>query len=157
VTHEYQPTGRSHVHTAGVLLYWSRRDRARTVTVVGAVGLALAGAMAIFGLPAVDLHGPLHRLGIMDPLCGGTRAARLAAEGHLGEAWRYNPLGIFAVLAAGVAVSRLAVGVIVRRWLTVQVRWTPRLRRIAMGVAVLLLALLEIRQQGRAELLLQPY
>ena len=64
------------------------------------MGASIAVAMAIYGLPAVDLHPPLHRLGIMDPLCGGTRAARYAAQGRFEDAWTYNPLGIVAVYGA---------------------------------------------------------
>ena len=129
----------------------------RWMTILGATGLAAAGAMAAFGLPSIDLHGPLHRMGIMDPLCGGTRAARLTAQGHLLEAWRYNPLGIFATIGAAFAVARLVVGVAFRRWLYVRVAWTPRRIRLALAVLALATVALEIRQQGRADLLLRPY
>ncbi len=37
------------------------------------IGVGFAVAMAVFGLPPVDPHGPFHRFGIMDPLGGGTR------------------------------------------------------------------------------------
>ena len=136
---------------------WSKSDRVRVVTVLGVAGLVASVAMAVFGLPPVDLHGPLHRMGIMDPLCGGTRAARLTAQGHLPEAWRYNPLGILATVAAALAVARLAVGVVMRRWLNVRVAWTPRRIRLALAVLAIATVALEIRQQGRADLLLKPY
>ena len=61
---------------------WSDRDEHRPLATVALVGLALAGVMAIAGLPPVDLHGPLHRFGIMDPLCGMTRGVRAALRGH---------------------------------------------------------------------------
>ena len=140
-----------------VRLYWSRRDQLRAVTVIGLVGLTLAALMAAFGLPPIDLHGPLHRFGIMDPLCGGTRAARLTAQGDLAEAWRYNPLGIVAVVAAAVAATRLLVGLATRRWLNVQMGWTSRRARYVVTAVVVLLVVLEIRQQGRADLLLRPH
>lgn len=140
-----------------VRLSWSRHDELRVVTVIGLVGLGAAALMAVFGLPPVDLHGPLHRLGIMDPLCGGTRAARLTAQGHLAEAWRYNPLGILAVAAAALAAARLMIGLTTRRWLSLEVRWTPRVTLVALTTTIALLVLLEIRQQGRADLLLRPY
>lgn len=63
-----------------------RRDRHWWLTLLGGLALAIAAAMAIFELPPVDLHSPLHKIGIMDPLCGGTRAARYTAQGDLAEA-----------------------------------------------------------------------
>ena len=47
------------------------RDEHRWLTLLAVAGLAIALGMAVFGLPPVDLHGPLHRVGIMDPLCEG--------------------------------------------------------------------------------------
>jgi hypothetical protein len=93
----------------------------------------------------------------MDPLCGGTRAARLTAQGHLVEAWRYNPLGILATVAAAASLVRLTVGVSARRWLNFRLQWTPRRYRVAIAIVVVSLAALEIRQQGRADLLAKPY
>lgn len=142
---------------AAISIAWSSVDELRIVTVVGVLGLAAAVAMAVFGLPPVDLHGPLHRMGIMDPLCGGTRAARLTAQGDLAEAWKYNPLGILATVAAGAALARLAIGVLGRRWLNLHIAWTPRRIRIALALVVVATILLEVRQQGRADLLLKPY
>ena len=52
--------------------------------------MAIVAALALFGVPPVDLHGPLRRLGIMDPPCGGTRATRYTAHGQLVEALRHN-------------------------------------------------------------------
>lgn len=136
-----------------ITLTWGAADRFTSVTIVGVVGLALAVLMAVFGLPPVDLHGPLHRMGIMDPFCGGTRAARLTAQGNLTEAWRYNPLGIVATGAALLAALRLAIGLTTKRWLDARIAWTPRLRAVAIGITIALLVLLEIRQQGRSDLL----
>lgn len=143
--------------STAIHIAWSGSDELRIVTVIGVLGLVAALAMAIFGLPPVDLHGPLHRLGIMDPLCGGTRAARLTAQGNLAEAWKYNPLGILATLAAAAAMARLVIGVVGRRWLNVHIAWTPRRLRIAVTLLVVALVILEFRQQGRADLLLKPY
>jgi hypothetical protein len=132
----------------------ARRDQHWWVTILGVLALAMAAAMAIFGLPPVDLHSPLHKIGIMDPFCGGTRAARYAAQGNLGEAWRYNPLGILVVYGAGLAILRAAAGLFGRRWVTLTVNWTPGRRRWAFAVLIVLVALLEIRQQMRADLLM---
>jgi hypothetical protein len=151
--------GRSPTDRVGspLTLEWSPSDRMRVVTLLGVAGLVASVAMAVFGLPPVDLHGPLHRMGIMDPFCGGTRAARLTAHGQLLEAWRYNPLGILATVAAALAVARLGVGIALRRWLNVEIVWTPRRARLVLGVLVVATVALEIRQQGRADLLLKPY
>ena len=143
--------------TRVVTLAWGPTDRLNWVTIVGVVGLALAALMAVFGLPPVDLHGPVHRMGVMDPFCGGTRAARLTAQGDLAAAWRYNPLGVVATLAALLAALRLGIGFTTKRWLEVVIVWTPRLRAVAIGITVALLVLLEIRQQGRSDLLLRTY
>lgn len=129
-------------------------DRYRWISLAAAGLVAVAGAMAVFGLPPIDLHGPLHRYGIMDPLCGGTRAARLTALGRWGEAWRYNPLGILTVLAVTLLLLRGVVGRTTGRWAALRVTWTRRARWIAIVVAVILVVLLEVRQQGRAELLM---
>ena len=131
----------------------ARRDQHRWLTLVGVIVLAIAGAMAIFGLPPVDSHGPLHKLGIMDPFCGGTRAARYAAQGNFAEAWRYNPLSILVVYGAGLTILRAIVGLVGRRWVTFTANWTPGRRRWAIAILIALFALLEIRQQLRVDLL----
>jgi hypothetical protein len=110
--------------------------------------------MALFGLPPVDLHGPFHRFGIMDPLCGGTRAARYTAQAEWALAWKYNPLGILVVLGAAAVTVRTVVGALTRRWLTVQIHWTSTQRRAAILTMLALLVALEVRQQLRADLLI---
>lgn len=134
---------------------WERRDHHRLVTVVALIGFVAAAALGVWGLPPVDLHGPLHKVGIMDPLCGGTRAARYTIEGRLGEAWRYNPLGILSVLGAFVVTVRTLVGLSGRRWLNVTIAWTSHRRAYTTVIVVALLVMLEVRQQGRADLLMQ--
>jgi hypothetical protein len=100
-----------------------REDRHRrltvTATAIAAVGLLIAAALAAFGLPGGDVHPPLHYLGIMDPLCGGTRAARLTVQGDLAGAWTYNPLGIVVVLGAALVLIRTLLGAVGGRWLDV--------------------------------------
>ena len=139
------------------VLQWSERDRMPWVTAVGVAGAIAAVAMATFGLPSIDLHPPLHRLGIMDPLCGGTRAARLTMQGRLGAAWTYNPLGIIATVAAVLSVVRLIIGVGTRHWVDLRISWSPPARRLAFAVLVFAVIALEVRQQGRADLLTKPY
>lgn len=130
------------------------RDRYWWATAASVGLLAIAAAMATFGLPPIDLHGPNHWFGIMDPLCGGTRAARYTALGEWGLAWKYNPLGIVTVLLVAVLVLRAAVGLITRRWIAVDIYWTRRGRWVVGLILGLLLIALEIRQQGRADLLM---
>ncbi|WP_460888390.1 DUF2752 domain-containing protein [Promicromonospora xylanilytica] len=125
------------------------------MTAGAALSLTAAALLATFGLPPVDLHGPLHLVGIMDPFCGGTRAARYAAQGNLVEAWRYNPLSIVIVYGALAAVARAGVGLVTRRWLTLTARWTSARRRWVIVVALVLLVSLEVRQQLRADLLME--
>ena len=137
-----------------VRVRWTTRDEWHAISVVGVLGLIAAALLAARGLPSADLHGPLHSAGIMDPLCGGTRAARLTARGDLAGAWRYNPLGIAATLAAAAASLRLLAGHLTHRWISVEVAWTPRRIRVALLLAVLAIVLLEVRQQGRADLLM---
>ena len=133
---------------------WEATDGHVVVTVIGVGLLLTAVGMALFGLPPVDLHGVLHHFGIMDPLCGGTRAARYAAAGQWGEAWRYNPLGIVVVLAAVAISLRAVAGLLTARWLTVTVCWTPRRKAAVIAVLVSLTVALAVRQQLSAELLI---
>jgi hypothetical protein len=125
-------------------------DEHRWLTVLAMVGLGLAVGLALLGLPPVDLHGPLHRYGVMDPLCGGTRATRLTLRGDLAGALRYNPLGIVAVAGAVAVLARSVVGTATSRWVTVLVRK----RRLAFALLVLATLALGIRQQLRADLLM---
>jgi hypothetical protein len=100
---------------------WADRDRySRLAPIVLGCGLG-AIMLALFGLPPVDLHSPLHWLGIMDPLCGMTRAVRLFAGGDLVDAARYNPAVFALALAAGGILTRSAIGHARGRWLEISV------------------------------------
>lgn len=133
---------------------WAPVDRQRDWTVLAVLGTGTASAMALFGLPPLDLHGPLHYLGVMDPLCGGTRAARYTMLGRWDLAWRYNPLGLVAVLGAGLMVLRAGIGVVSRRWWTPVLGPTPGVRRLLLVALALGVVALEIRQQLLAPLLM---
>jgi hypothetical protein len=126
-----------------------RVDRHRGVTWMAVAGAGVGAAMALWGLPPVDLHGPLHYVGVMDPLCGGTRSVRYAFAGRWGEAWRYNPLGPFLVVGAVLVAARTALGVATGRWPTVTLAprwwvWAP---------AAVLVVALEVNQQVHSALL----
>ena len=114
-----------------------------------------AVVLRIIGVPPVDLHGPLHYLGVMDPLCGGTRATFLLLSGDLAGAARYNPI-VFPLAAVAVFVyARAVIGMTTRRWLDVRL---GRIARIATWTAlVIALLLLEVRQQLNADLLMQTW
>lgn len=141
-------------YTPWIRWSWQRGEHHPALTGMALAALAAASTMAVFGLPPVDLHGPLHHIGIMDPLCGGTRAAFYTARGDFALAWRYNPLGVLVVAGALVLVVRTAVGLITRRWLTMTLSWTRRRWWLATVTALLLLAALAVRQQLRADLLI---
>ena len=133
---------------------WEASDRHREWTVLAVLGTASAAVMALIGLPPLDLHGPLHYLGVMDPLCGGTRAARYTMLGRWDLAWHYNPLGLLAVLGAALTVLRAGIGAISRRWWTPVLALTPGVRRLLIVALVLGLVALEVRQQLLAPLLM---
>lgn len=60
------PLRRNQVRQRFVSLRWEPRDHHRWATALALVGLTIAAAMALFGLPPVDLHPPMHHLGIMN-------------------------------------------------------------------------------------------
>lgn len=123
-------------------------------TILAGIGLITVVAMAVFGLPPWDLHTPLHHAGIMDPLCGGTRAVRLAAMGDIRESLTYNPLGLLALLAFAALVMRAVVGLVTHRWYSIAIGWTRWRAWIASLIVIGLLVVLEIRQQSIAPLLM---
>lgn len=118
---------------------------------VGLLVLGIAGAawLRVLGLPGADLHGPLHRMGIMDPLCGGTRATYLLVRGDVIGAWSWNPL--VPLLAVGVlaVVVRTAIGHLAGRWANLHLP-----RRMWVSAVVLGFVVLEVNQQLQADRLI---
>ncbi|MEU0108457.1 DUF2752 domain-containing protein [Streptomyces sp. NPDC006251] len=98
----------------------------------------------------VDLHEPTHYAGIMAPTCGLTRSVVAVFRGDVAMAWRYNPAGLLVAAASVAMLARLVIGAAVGRWLVFRLR-PGRVGWIVLGLA---LVALEIRQQGRAELLM---
>ena len=133
-----------------VRIQLEREDRL-SASYRGVAALAVGSlGLRVFGLPPIDLHSPLHRAGIMDPLCGGTRAALAFAQGDIGLAWRYNPLvPLLALTIAGLLV-RWCGGRATGRWITVAVIN----RRAVVLVAVALVVALWVNQQAHAERLM---
>jgi len=129
------------------------RDRRPVLTVAAFVVLWGATALAVFGIPTIDVHGPLHAAGIMDPLCGATRSVRLAAIGNLNRAIEYNPVGPTIIMVSLLVVVRAVAGRVSGKWVSISVHD----RRPFYWLAAALLLWLEIRQQQRAELLSRPW
>ena len=137
------------------MLEFSERDRHHQWSVLFVAGLLSAGLLRVVGVPSIDLHGPLHRFGIMDPLCGGTRATFFLLSGEVGRALEYNPLVIPVALATVLMTLRTLVGAAAGVWVDLIV---PRqLRRPALGVLAAATVALAVRQQLHADLLLQPW
>lgn len=126
-------------------------DRHRPWTIAAGLYLVGAAVLALVGLPPIDWHSPLHYIGIMDPLCGGTRATYALAHADLATAWRYNPGVPFLAALMLTAAARAAAGLLTGRWLTVH----GLRRRWLLLLGVVLLVALEIRQQLNADLLMQ--
>jgi hypothetical protein len=136
--------------TAMLMFAWDTVDRHRPLTLLAVAGVVLGALMATFGLPPVDIHGPLHFDGVMDPLCRATRAVRYAFRVEWALSWRYNPLGVVLAIGGILLLIRAAAGLTTGRWLTVRIRWS-RWLLIALGILVVAL---EIRQLARADLLM---
>jgi hypothetical protein len=130
-------------------LCWERADRHPTLAPLAAGGLLAAGVLAVVGLPPVDLHGPLHYLGVMNPLCGMTRGTVAVLHGQLGLAVADNPASPLLVVGAVLAVGRWLVGRLTGRWLDA----TPRPTPITWAVAAIVVLGLWVNQQAHAALL----
>lgn len=137
--------GRHHVR----LMRVEPVDRYPWWTTVALIAAALIVVLAVVGLPSVDLHGPLHYFGIMDPLCGGTRSVYLTTHGHLTAAIRYNPAAPVVPVVTVALLARALVGRLFGYWFTPS---SPR-RAVVVGCAVVALVALDINQQLHAELL----
>lgn len=129
---------------------WDGRDEYRGATAVSLLGALAFVALWRFGLPQADLHSPLHFAGVMDPLCGMTRAMYALTRVDLAAAWTYNP-GAFALVAFGVFFTfRAALATATGRWLT----WTAPPRRLTWAGVGFVVVLLWINQQANADLLM---
>ncbi|WP_020389674.1 DUF2752 domain-containing protein [Kribbella catacumbae] len=135
------------------MLSFAAHDTHRSVTRFSLLAVAAGTVLAVSGVPRVDLHGPLHHVGIMDPLCGGTRAAFLLSQGDLTGAWTYNPVVFPLAAAAALVLLRTMLGALSGRWVTVRVGR----RRVLVLLLVLAVAALEVRQQFHADLLMAAW
>lgn len=134
------------------VLLTARRPESPVWTWLALTGLLGAIVLAILGVPSVDIHGPLHYVGIMDPFCGATRSVYLTMRGQWDAAMRYNPaVPLLLVVAAALVVRSLA-GWCSGRWVVVRVP-----RRAVIAVALIVGIALEVRQQSHAALLIAPW
>jgi hypothetical protein len=140
--------GRHHVR----LMRVEPVDRYPWWTTVALLAAAMIVLLAVIGLPPVDLHGPLHYLGIMDPLCGGTRSVYLTTHGDLAAAIRYNPAAPLVPVVILALLARAFAGRVFRWWIT-----PARPSRAVVVCAVAALVALEINQQLHAALLTSPW
>ena len=133
-----------------VSLRWERNDRHPTITRLALFGIPLTVLLAVLGLPPIDIHGPLHYLGIMGPTCGLTRGVMWTVRGDLARAWQFNPASLLVVLTLIGLTIRAVFGRTTGRWLTLHLRRRPWLWRIPALLAILL----AVRQQDNIDLLL---
>lgn len=129
----------------------TERDSLPTVTTLAEVGLVGVIVLARFGMPPLDLHGPLHFVGIMDPLCGMTRGVAATAHGNLGQAFAYNPASVPFVAGLVFGVVRAAIGMLTGRW----VHFRPLPTRLGWALLAVAVAALEVNQQLHADLLME--
>ena len=130
----------------------ARRPQSLVWTWLALTGLIAAVILAIVGLPPIDIHGPLHYAGIMDPFCGATRSVYLTMHGRWEAALRYNPAAPLLLFAAAALVLRGAAGWWTGRWVHVQ---APR--RAVIVVVVIVGIVLDVRQQSNVALLTSPW
>jgi hypothetical protein len=130
----------------------SDRPESLVWTLLAAAGLLGAIVLAIVGIPSIDIHGPLHYAGIMDPFCGATRSVYLTMRGQWENALRYNPGAPLLLLVAAGLVVRGAVGWWTGRWIYARMP-----RRAVVAAAMTVGIALAVRQQSNAALLIAPW
>lgn len=136
--------------TSGAWVAWEGHDGHPTTTRLVLLGIPLLALVAVVGLPPIDIHGPLHYLGIMGPTCGMTRGAMWSSRGDLLRAWKFNPASLLVIPTILGVTFRAVYGRLRGRWLNLHLRWRPWLWLLP---AVILLVLM-IHQQLNADFLL---
>jgi hypothetical protein len=131
-------------------LCWEAHDRHPTSTRLVLIGIPLLVLLAVVGLPPVDIHGPLHYLGIMGPTCGMTRGVMWSARGDLALAWQFNPASLLVIPTMISVTARMVYGSVTGRWLNLHIEWRPWLWIIP----TVLILLLTFRQQLNIDYLL---
>lgn len=125
-------------------------DRWKPATLGALLAAPAAVVLAVFGIPPSPFMAPLYAIGVVLPGCGLTRAMVALVSGDMATAWAFNPAS-FALASAIVAgVVRSVVGFTTGRWLHARLRLSPPV----VAAIVVSGALLWIRQQGNADLLI---
>jgi len=132
-----------------VLLVRTRTDAHPSLLKLVLAGGTGAVLLALLGLPPLSIHGPLHFVGVMDPLCGMTRAVRFVARGELAKAWRYNPASFLLAFVAIGGGARWVAGRATGHWWNVVIVS----RRRTAALFALPVAALWVNQQLNASLL----
>jgi hypothetical protein len=127
------------------------RDRSSLLTLGAGAALVAASVLALVGVPHTPLMRPLYSLGVVLPGCGLTRGMVALVSGDPVTAWAYNPAAFAVMAMALAALLRAAVGVASGRWVHVRVRPSP----VVISLAVAAVALLWLRQQASADLLMK--
>lgn len=134
-------------HGAGFRV--ERRDRHVPATLFGITVVGAGCTFAVFGLPALPLHGPLHYAGVMGPLCGMTRATTALLRGDVGVALAYNPAAPLVLVSSVALAARALAGRVTGMWWN----WEGRMSRRALVLLLLGALALAVRQQLHAPLL----
>ena len=125
-----------------------QRDPGLVAIRLVATGLIVFGILfAVFGLPALPTMWPMYKFGVVLPSCGLTRGVVEIFRGDLGRAWRFNPASFLVVAVAPLVVVWPATW----RALSSGSMLAPASRRLALGVAVVAVAVLWIHQQANAD------
>jgi len=146
MSHTHQSDAREKV----IDLRWDGHDRHPTFTRLALLGVPVVALVAFLGLPPLDLHGPLHYLGVMGPTCGMTRGVMWTARGDLAQAWRFNPASLMVVPTLIGLTGHAVYGRITNRWLNLHIRWRPWLWVVPAAIILTL----SIRQQLNIDFLL---
>lgn len=132
-----------------LVLRWESHDRHPTTTRLAIIGIPILVLLALVGLPPVDIHGPLHYLGVMGPTCGMTRGVMWTSRGDFARAWQFNPASLLVIPTMVGVTIRMIYG-LSGRWLNLDIRWRPWLWILPAVVLILL----TVRQQLHIDFLL---